>query len=203
VAERRRFAVASAAAVLAVTALAGCSTADTSTFTGERLDPPFEVSGADLVRGDDGSSYSLTGSTDKPLTLVFFGYTHCPDICQQVMSTMASAMTRLSQEDRAEVDVVFVTTDPARDDEQAVTSYATAYDDDFVGLTGDLPTIIDVAASVAIGVEKGDKLPSGGYDVTHGTQVMGVGADDTAHAYWGQDVSSAQLAADIHTLLSE
>lgn len=192
-----------AASLLALVALAGCSTADTSTFSGERLDPPFEVSGAELVRGDDGSAYSLTESTDKPLTLVFFGYTHCPDICQQVMSTMASSMTRLTEEDRADLDVVFVTTDPARDDEQAVTRYATAYDDDFIGLTGELPTIVEVAKSVAIGVEKGEKLPSGGYDVTHGTQVMAVSGDDRVHAYWGQDVSSAQLAGDISTLLDE
>lgn len=202
-ADPRRLAATAAGSLLAVTALAGCSTADTSTFAGERLDPPFDVSGAELVRGDDGSSYSLTESTDEPLTLVFFGYTHCPDICQQVMSTMASAMTRLGEEDRSSVDVVFVTTDPARDDEEAVTRYATAYDDDFVGLTGDLPTIVDVARSVAIGVDKGKRLPSGGYDVTHGTQVIGVSGDDKAHAYWSQDVSSAQLAADIHTLLSE
>jgi len=191
------------ASLLAVSALAGCSTADTSTFSGERLDPPFQVSGAELVRGDDGSSYSLTESTEEPLTLVFFGYTHCPDICQQVMSTMASSMTRLPEEDRADVEVVFVTTDPARDDRQAVTRYATAYDDDFVGVTGDLPTIVEVAESVAIGVDKGERLPSGGYDVTHGTQVMAVSEDDRVHAYWGQDVSSAQLASDISTLLSE
>lgn len=190
-------------AAVAVVALAGCSTADTSQFAGERLDPPFEVAGDELVRGDDGSAYSLTESTEAPLTLVFFGYTHCPDICGQVMSTMASSMTRLSEEERSAVDVVFVTTDPARDDEATVTSYATGFDDSFVGVTGDLPTIVDVARSMAIGVEKGRRLPSGGYDVTHGTQVMAIGEDDRAVVYWGQDVSSAQLATDISTLLSE
>lgn len=183
--------------------LSGCSTADTSQFAGERLDPPFDVAGDPLVRGADGTSYSLTGSTESPLTLVFFGYTHCPDICGQVMSTLASSMTRLSGEERAEVDVVFVTTDPARDDEEAVAAYATAFDDSFVGLTGDLPTIVEVARSMAIGVDKGKRLPSGGYDVTHGTQVMAIDEDDTASAYWGQDISSAQLASDISTLLSE
>jgi protein SCO1 len=96
-----------------------------------------------------------------------------------------------------------VTTDPARDDEAAVADYATAYDDDFTGVTGDLDTIIDVGRSMAIGVEKGERLPSGGYDITHGTQVMAVGEDDQAHVYWSEDVSSAQLADDISTLLSE
>lgn len=194
------------ATLLAVVALAlaGCGGDDEASagFTGTRLDPPFEVDGAELV-GGDGSAYSLTESTDAPLTLVFFGYVNCPDICGQVMSTMASAMTRLDEADRDDVEVVFVTTDPARDDEQAVTDYATAYDDSFTGVTGDLDTIVEVGRSMAIGVDQGERLPSGGYDVTHGTQVMAVGDDDLAHVYWSEDVSSSQLAADVQTLLHE
>ncbi|MCW2834954.1 MAG: hypothetical protein JWN68_2907, partial [Nocardioides sp.] len=83
-------------------------------MSGTVLDPPFAVQDAPLV-AKSGSAYSLVKDTDKDLTLVFFGYTHCPDICGIVMSTLASAAARLSDEDREDVDVVFVTTDPARD----------------------------------------------------------------------------------------
>lgn len=196
---RRLLAVALTAALLA-----GCGAAavpgQDHQMTGTVLDPPFEVDGTALVDGS-GAPYSLVEDTDKDLTLVFFGYTHCPDICGIVMSTMASAMTRLSDEERADVDVVFVTTDPRRDTPAVAADYATNFDPGFVGLSADLATIIDVARPLGIAVERGEKLPSGGYDVTHGTQIVGIDADDDGIAYWSEDVSSAQLAADIQHLL--
>jgi protein SCO1/2 len=160
------------------------------------------VNGAALVDGAS-SAYSLVEDTDKDLTLVFFGYTHCPDICGIVMSTLASAMTRLSEDERDDVDVVFVTTDPQRDTNEVAADYATNFDESFIGLSGDLSTIIEVAKPLGIAVEKGTKLPSGGYEVTHGTQVIAIDADDQGIAFWSQDVSSAQLAADVQHLLSE
>ena len=189
---------------LAVGLLAGCGAATGSSgdeqMTGTVLDPPFEVNGAALVEGS--SPYSLVEDTDKDLTLVFFGYTHCPEICGIVMSTLASAMTRLSDDERDRVDVVFVTTDPARDTPEVATSYATNFDPAFIGVSGDLETIIEVAKPLGIAVEKGDKLPSGGYEVTHGTQVVAIDGEDGGIAYWSQDVSPAQLADDITHLLS-
>ena len=186
--------------------LAGCGgSADSGSpteLTGTRLDPPFEVASTPLT-DTSGAPYSLTEDTDEPLTLVFFGYTHCPDICGQVMATLAGAMARLSDADRERVEVVFVTTDPARDDEAVVEEYADRFDPEFIGLTGELDDIVEVGLSVAVGVEQGEKLPSGGYDVTHGTQVVGVTADDTAPVYWSQDVSQAELAHDVHVLLAE
>ena len=121
--------------------LAGCGgsgSADPSDFTGTRLDPdPFVVSPTPLV-GTDGAAYSLTEDTDKDLTLVFFGYTHCPDICGQVMATLAGTLARLDEEQKERLDVVFVTTDPARDDEATVEKYVDAFDPSIVGVTGDL-----------------------------------------------------------------
>ena len=57
--------------------------------------------------------------------------------------------------------------------------------------------------TLGIAVEQGHKLPTGGYDVTHGTQIVAIDADDEGIAYWSEDVSSAQLAADLQHLLSE
>ncbi|UUZ58828.1 SCO family protein [Nocardioides sp. B-3] len=171
-------------------------------MTGTVLDPPFPVA-ADAPVDGDSSPYSPVEDTDKDLTLVFFGYTHCPDICGIVMSTMASAMTRLSADERDEVDVVFVTTDPKRDTPEVVGDYATNFDPGFIGVSGGIQTIIDVAKPLGIAVEQGDKLPTGGYDVTHGTQIVAIDADDEGIAYWSEDVSSAQLAADLQHLLSE
>jgi protein SCO1 len=206
VAEARRSLAVALASVSAMALLSACGSSTGVSagheMTGTLLDPPFPVAGDALVDGNQ-APYSLVADTDKDLTLVFFGYTHCPDICGIVMSTMASAMTRLSEDERDQVDVVFVTTDPKRDTPELVGDYATNFDPGFIGLTGPIKTVIDVAKPLGIAVEQGDKLPSGGFDVTHGTQIVAIDAADEGIAYWHEDVSSAQLAADLQHLLSE
>jgi protein SCO1 len=171
-------------------------------LNGTPLDPPFEVSSTPLV-DTDGAAYSLTEDTDKDLTLVFFGYTHCPDICGQVMATLAGTLARLDDAQKNDLDVVFVTTDPARDDEAVVEEYVSAFDPSIIGLTGDLDDIIEIGRSMAVAVDEGEKLPSGGYEVTHGTQVLAVDGDDEVPVFWKADVSQAQLAHDVTMLLDQ
>jgi protein SCO1/2 len=181
--------------------VAGCGAGgDDVKFSGV-THAPYQVPATPLT-DTDGAAYSLTKDTTKPLTLVFFGYTHCPDICPMVMTNLASAMSRLDDADRRSVDVVFVTTDPARDTTPVLRGYLKHFDPDFVGLTGDLQTIVDVAKPLAVYVSDGTKLPSGGYDLnTHSTQVTAIGRDDTSRVLWDMDTSSAQFAADIQALL--
>jgi protein SCO1 len=183
-----------------LTACGSSGGASPTELTGTPLDPPFEVSSTPLV-DTDGAAYSLTEDTDKDLTLVFFGYTHCPDICGQVMATLAGTLARLDDAQKDDLDVVFVTTDPARDDEAVVEEYVSAFDPSIIGLTGDLDDIIEIGLSLKIGIEQGDKLPSGGYDVTHGTQVMAIDGEDETPVFWDYDVSQSQLAHDVTLLL--
>lgn len=194
-----------AAALLALlTACGGESSGagEAADFTGTRLDPPFEVSSTPLV-DTAGEPFSLAEDTDKDLTLVFFGYTSCPDICGQVMATLAGTLTRLEDDQLDRLDVVFVTTDPARDTEAVVEDYVSAFSPRIIGLTGDLDDIVEVGRSLAVGVDQGKKLSSGGYDVTHGTQVLAIDGDDDTPAFWDYDVSQAQLAHDVTVLLDE
>ena len=192
--------------LVALTACGGSSDADDGGgYRAGQTHAPYDVPAASLT-DTDGKPFSLTEDTDKPLTLVFFGYTHCPDICQVVMSNISSAMTRLDEADRANVDVVFVTTDPARDTGKVLRQYLDRYDPthEFIGLTGDLATIGKVGKPLAVYVAQGEKLPSGGRDLnSHSTQISGITGDDTSPILWTQDTSSADLANDIHTLLAE
>jgi protein SCO1/2 len=197
----RRAAVAALALLFGLTACGG-SDEKSGELHGSRLDPPFTVSSTPLT-DTEGQPFSLTKDTDKPLTLVFFGYISCPDICQAVMGNLSSAMTRLDDADLDRVEVVYITTDPARDTQEALAKYLPQFGSNFVGLTGDLDTIVKVAQPLGVGITQGEKLPSGGYDVTHGTTITGVDADDEGSVYWDADTSSADFAADIHTLLNE
>ncbi|TQK70714.1 protein SCO1/2 [Nocardioides sp. SLBN-35] len=188
--------------VLLGLALSACS-GESDTFTGSRLTNPYKAS--DIALTDTGgSSYSLGKDTTKPLTLVFFGYTSCPDYCPMVMNNLAAAMNRLDSADRKEVDVVFVTTDPARDDEKTLRTYLDRYDKDFIGVTGDLDTIIEIGNSLHVYVSDGKKLPTGGYDLGgHTTSTFAIDSSHQAVALWSQETSSAEFASDIHTLLTD
>ena len=198
---RARLAALVAVPLLALTACSGSDGG--SGLSATVLDPPFQASSIALT-DTDGSPYSLTKDADDDLTLVFFGYTHCPDICQVVMSNLASAMTRLDDADRDRVGVVFVTTDPARDTEGVLKTYLQHFDPSFVGLTGDLDDIVAVGKPFAVGMTQEDKIPAtGGYDVTHGTSITGMEPGGEAPELWDQDTSSAQFASDIHQLLNE
>jgi protein SCO1/2 len=163
------------------------------------LPTPYDVPHTAL-EATDGTTYDLATDATKPLTIVFFGYTHCPDICQIVMSTVASAVSRLDAAQKAQLQVLFVTTDPARDDEAVLRRYLDRLDPSFEGLTGKLGTIVDLARPLKVYLAKGQRLPSGGYEVEHTTYVFGV-TGDRARIAWSQDTSPAELAADIIRLL--
>ena len=173
---------------------------DDDGMNGAVLTDKYDVPEVSLT-ATDGTSYSLRQDTAKPLTLVFFGYTHCPDICQVVMADIASAMTRLDDSEREQVDMLFVTTDPARDDELALRTYLDRFDPSFEGLTGDLATIVKTGKALGVPIEKGVKMPSGGYEVAHGTQIVAIDADDRSPIVWTEGTSGEALAQDIVKLL--
>ncbi len=202
-AERRRLLAPAVATLLLLTGCASGSSGATDAgggLHGTTLENPFEAPATPLT-DTDGAAYSLVDQTERPLTLLFFGYTNCPDICQMVMANIASALARLDAAERAEVEVVFVTTDPARDDEQTLRDYLARFGDGLTGLTGDLATIVEVARSFGVFMEKEKKLPTGGYDVSHTTNVFAIDADDETPVTWRAETSPADLATDITTLL--
>jgi protein SCO1/2 len=186
--------------LLVALVLASCSKSAASTFSGVQLHVPYHAPDTRLV-DTSGRPFSLTG-THQRLTLVFFGYTHCLDECPTTMATLASAMLQLDAADRANVQVVFVTTDPARDTGPVIRSWLDKFDPDFTGVTGPLPTIKRVAEQVGVPVAKGRRLPSGGYDVTHGTQVLGMDGSHTIPVVWTLGTTAPEFAHDIHQLLS-
>jgi protein SCO1 len=181
--------------------LTACSKSSASTFSGAVLPKPYQVPATALV-DTEGTSFSLADSTDHRMTLVFFGYTHCPDECPTTMATLASALLQLDDADRARVQVVFVTTDPARDTGPVIRHWLDRFDPSFVGLTGALPTITKIASDMGVPVLKGKRLPSGGYDVSHGTQVLAVDGKNTVPVVWTLGTTAPEFAHDIHQLLS-
>ena len=182
--------------------VSGVSTSDDDGMEGAVLTEPYTWPEATLVdsHGDD---LDLRAGLTKPLTMVFFGYSQCPDICQAVMADLASAVARLDESEADDVAVWFVTTDPARDDPATLRGYLDRFNPAFEGLTGPIGDIMKVAEAVHVPIERGPRLPSGGYEVTHGTPVLGVTPDGTVPIVWTEGTSAARLATDIHTILTD
>ncbi len=177
----------------------GITTSDDDGYHGILMDQAYAVPQAPLT-DTEGRSFDI--STQPRRTLVFFGYTNCPDICQVVMSTIASAMTRLSDAERERLQVAFVTTDPARDTRDVLRTYLDRFDPEFVGVTGSLEEIDTLGQSMDIFIKKGKELPSGGYEVDHSTVVVSVnrGAGDLV---WTGATSPSDMAADLQQILEE
>lgn len=169
---------------------------------GAVLTEPYLLPEATLT-DSTGDPVAVRRSLRAPVTLVFFGYTRCPDICQVVMANVSSALSRLDPEQADQVAMWFLTTDPARDDPAVLRRYLDRFDPGFEGFTGPLREILRVADGMHIAVERGRKLPTGGYEVTHGTPVLGVLPDGSVPLVWTEGTSAAELAADLDTVLSD
>lgn len=165
------------------------------------LDNPFDK--PDLVLTDsDGTRYDLVKETaGKPL-LLYFGYTHCPDVCPTTMSDIAIAKSRLPKAEREELVVIMVTTDPARDTPARLKAWLGSMDTSFIGLTGDFAAIQAGARSVGIDVETPVKEKDGSIESTHGAQVLAYSPkDDKAHALYMSGTTADQYAADLPKII--
>ncbi|MFE2512375.1 SCO family protein [Streptomyces naganishii] len=153
------------------------------------LDQPFEK--PDLVLTDThGEKYDLRKETAGRPTLLYFGYTHCPDICPLTMNNIAVAKKALPKADQDKLRVVFVTTDPARDTPAELGKWLKGIDPQFIGLTGDFATIQAAARSVGISIEPTTKDKSGKLVSVHGTQVVAFSPKtDGGYLFYGEDAS--------------
>jgi protein SCO1/2 len=114
-----------------------------------------------------GQPFSLHDLQGKP-TLVFFGFTHCPDVCPTTLLKLAQITKAATVPG---LRVVFVTVDPARDTPPVVGLYVHAFDSGFIGLTGDNQAIVKLAAEFGVAVNKVD-LPGGDYTMDHSAVVF-------------------------------
>ena len=170
-------------------------------YHGAVLDQQYVVPDTPLT-DTDGAPYSLAADTDKPLTLVFFGYTHCPDICQVVMATIASALTRLDEQDRDRVDVVFVTTDPARDDEPPCAPTSTASTRPSSASPATCRRSSTSASRSRSRSSRGRSCRAAATRSCTAPRSPRSTTDDRVPILWTQGTSASDLADDIHRLLA-
>jgi protein SCO1/2 len=174
------------------------TTANPHGFRGTYLDDPYQMPNVTLT-DTAGQPFTLATGMNKPVTLVVFIYTSCPDICPTVLADLASALRRADPAVRAQTDVLVITTDPARDTTSVLRDYLDRFDPSFVGLTGSLADIKKAAGALGVALEV-KRLPSGGFEIGHSAQVIGFGPDGTAHLVWMPGTPVGDVRHDIEHL---
>ena len=174
-----------------------------ATYRGGLVSPPLAKPKFTLT-DTSGASFDLWSKTQGSVTLLFFGYTHCPDMCPLQMHMIADALKKLTPAAAAEFKVVFVTTDPARDTPQVLRAYLDHFDKRFIGLTGSEQAIeaAQIAAKLAP-AKKGTVRPDGNYEVGHAAFVLAYTKDNLAHVIYPVGLAAEDWAHDLPFLASE
>ncbi len=169
-------------------------------LAGSSLPNPYELPDKTLT-DTTGQAYNLRTSPSRPVLLLFFGYVNCPDVCRAVLADVASTLQRSEPAVRDQIQVIFVTTDPARDTPAALAKYLDRFDPRFVGLTGELRLIKKIAHRVGVDISGVKQLPSGGYDVGHSAQVIGFDARRKGVVVWTPHNAIGDLEHDYALLV--
>lgn len=150
-----------------------------------------------------GSRFAFAEATNKQITLLFFGYTNCPDICPTTMASIAAGLKQLPPATRDHVRVVFVTTDPKRDQPAVLRHWLDKFDPTFVGLTGAQADINTVMESLRLPDPVESEMTADGYSVMHVSDVLLFTADNTAHLVYPGGATAEEWAADLEKLVRD
>ena len=157
--------------------------------------PPIRVAG---VPADPATGFALANAKGS-VVLLYFGYTHCPDVCPTVLSTWARAKRALGA-DSAGVRFVFVSVDPQRDTPELSAAYARQFDPAFLGTS---PTEVELTRFVrdwGIAAYPESDPRTNDYSVAHPAQTYVVDADGRLRLMIPAGVTSEDLAEDIRRL---
>lgn len=189
--------------LLAISMLAGCG--------GERrIESPFKAT--DITGADFGKRLALTDHTGRAVTLetfrgklvvLFFGYTHCPDVCPTTLSDMAQAFALLPAQEVERVQVLFVSIDPQRDTPEILKAYVPHFHPSFLGLYGTPEAVAAAAREFKVVYRRHDTPGEIGYLVDHsaGSYVLDTRGRLRLYQPFGQPPEA--IAHDLRLLLAE
>jgi len=165
--------------------------------------------GTDLTGTQFGKPLSLTDHTGKlrsmsdfkgKVVVLFFGYTHCPDVCPTTMSDLKQTMKLLGDK-ASDVQVLFVTVDPERDTQEVLAQFVPGFDARFIGLRG---TVAEVAANLSeykVYAAKVSEPGKSGYTMDHSAGMYVFDKNGAPRIYLGYGEKPANIAHDLQLLL--
>jgi protein SCO1 len=171
-----------------------------------RLPSPFHASDVSIPLA--GANFKLTDNNGKQRTLedfrgkvvaLFFGYTHCPDVCPTTLAGLAQVMGMLGK-DADKVQVLFVTVDPERDKPELLVKYMSAFHPSFLGLYGDAEATAQAAKAFYVTYQK--QPTTSGYNVDHSVGTFLIDSEGRVRLRAPLEQRAAWLADDIRLLLA-
>ena len=172
--------------------------------------PKTAFNGTDISAASFAQDFHLTDHNGKPrsmadfkgkVVLVFFGYTHCPDVCPGTLGE-ASAMVRELGPDAGRVQVLFVTVDPQRDTPEVLAAYVPSFNKDFLGLYGDQDATQKVVKDFKLFVQKVPGKQADAYTIDHTAGLYVFDPQGHPRLFVGNNVRAPQLAQDVKQLLA-
>jgi len=148
----------------------------------------------------DGQAQAVDSLTGR-WTLLFFGYTFCPDICPTTLAELRQLQGLLGEEDRQRLQVLMVTVDPARDTPEQLKQYLGFFDAGFRGLTGELENIQTLSGRVGIPFIPGDTRQEN-YTVDHSANLALLGPDGRQHGFIRAPLKVQKLVEALPPLLA-
>jgi protein SCO1/2 len=182
---------------LAAALVAGCDSSS----------PRFKST--DITGADYGKALELTDHTGRPrrledwhgkVVVVFFGFTHCPDMCPTTLADLSQVVKQLGS-DAERVQVLFVTVDPERDTKEVLGKYVTAFDPRFLGLYGDAAATQRAAKEFKVYYEK--RKTGGSYSVDHSGQTYVIDPQGRLRLFVRHDRIASDLPDDLKALLKQ
>jgi protein SCO1/2 len=171
--------------------------------------PVEKFKSADITGASWGKGFHLADQSGKPLSLadfkgkvvlLFFGYTHCPDVCPTTLAKLAQVRRSLDT-DAGRVQVLFVTVDPARDTPRRLAQYLAQFDPSFVGLWGDEAAIAQTAKAFKVSHEIHRDAQGRETAMDHSGGVYAFDPQGRLRLYINQGESAVDVAHDIRLLL--
>jgi protein SCO1/2 len=209
----RLLAASAVAALMAVTA-SGCASStaattsnndpglvliNTSKYKGNIISPVVKPSGT--LTADDGKPYDIRAMTKGVVTLLYFGYTHCPNLCPLTMSNTAVAVRMLPKADQSKVLVLFVSVDPYRDTLARLRSWLGNFDPAFIGLRGTLSQVQAFEQQTGLPIGPVFKDGAGQVQLDHATEMFAYSTDNVAHEAFFPSTPPANIANDLKLLI--
>ena len=165
---------------------------------GVMIDPPREVASFNFAL-PTGAAYSTAPESKRPM-VVFFGYTHCPDVCPTTLADWKRAKQKLGR-DGDRVRFVFITVDPERDTPAVADRYAKQFDQAFAGLSGDSTTTAGIMKSFGVAAAREAITDAKTYFVSHSGSTFLVDARGRLIAMYPLGIGWEALAADLEAIL--
>jgi protein SCO1/2 len=156
-----------------------------------------------VLTDTSGAPFDFWNRTLGSVTLLFFGYTYCPDQCPTHMSNISAALKKLPSGMADQVKLVFVTTDPARDTPVELRRWLNNFDKHFVGLTGTEAALEAVQTAAGVPPAQKTRPGDGNYSIGHANFVVAYTKDNLAHVIYPGGISKEDWIHDLPLLIKE